>query len=95
MLFRSPPKLTFNKTMGRFEIYIYWLFGNLLSYMLVYLTRPKKILRTIKSLFTDSSTSVVEQRLKDMLRKSKLFDQYIKPLIKYIFFKKKKQTKNL
>jgi radical SAM superfamily enzyme YgiQ (UPF0313 family) len=86
----SPPKLTFNKSMGRFEIYFYWLFGNLLSYSLVYLTRPKKIFRTIKSLFTDSSSSVVEQRLKDMLRKSKLFDQYFKPIIKYIFFKKKK-----
>ncbi|MDC0563142.1 B12-binding domain-containing radical SAM protein [Candidatus Pelagibacter ubique] len=86
----SPPKLTFNRTMGRHEIYIYWLIGNLLSYMLVYLTRPKKIFRTIKSLFTDSSSSVIEQRLKDMLRKSNLFNLYLKPFVKFIFFKKKK-----
>ncbi len=83
----SPPKLVFNKHMSKYEIYIYWLIGNLLSYSLVYIVRPKKILRTIKSLFTNSSSSVIEQRLKDKLRKSKIFNSSIKPFIQRIFFR--------
>ena len=65
----SPPGATYNKYMGRYEIYFYWVLGLFLSYSLVYLTRPKRIIRTFKSFFTDESSSVIEQRLKDLIRK--------------------------
>ena len=84
----SPPKLVFNKYMSKYEIYIYWLLGNLLSYSVAYVVRPKRIFRTIKSLFTGASSSVMEQRLKDILRKSKIFNRSIKPFIQRIFFVK-------
>lgn len=85
-----PPSQTFNIYMSRYELYAYKIVGLLLSYSISYLTRPKRILRTIKSLFTDRSSSVAEQRLKDNLRRSKLFTNYLKPLITKVFFNKKK-----
>ena len=62
--------------------------GMILSYSLSYIIRPHRILRTIKSLFTDRSSTVVEQRFKDYLRKSPFFNAKIKPLVTKIFFKK-------
>ena len=59
-----------------------------LSYFISYLSRPKRIFRTIKSLFIDSSSTVVEQRIKDYLRKSKLFSNFVKPFVLKIFLKK-------
>ena len=60
-----------------------------LSYFISYLTRPKRIFRTIKSLFIDSSSTIVEQRIKDYLRKSKLFSNFVKPFVLKIFQKKR------
>ena len=85
-----PPAKTFNIYMTRYELYIYKITGLLLSYSISYLTRPKRIFRTIKSLFTDRSSSVAEQRIKDNLRRSSLFTNYLKPVITKIFFNKKK-----
>ena len=66
---------------NRYELYIYRMIGMTLSYLISYVFRPSRILRTIKSIFTDSSSSVVEQRFKDKLRKSVKFNNYIKPFV--------------
>ena len=60
----------------------------ILAYSISYLFRPKRILRTIKSIFRDDSSTVVEQRFKDYLRKSNLFTRYIKPFVLKIFARK-------
>ena len=49
--------------------------------------RPKRIFRTIKSIFRDGSATVVEQRFKDYLRKSNLFIKHIKPFVLKVFFR--------
>ena len=67
--------------MGRYELYFYRITGLITSYVISYLTRPKRIFRTIKSIFSDKSSTVIEQRLKDNLRKSKIFIKYIKPFV--------------
>ncbi len=67
--------------------------GLILSYSISYITRPKRILRTVKNLFTDRSSSVAEQRLKDNLRRSNLFSKYLKPFVVKIFLKKKGDLK--
>ena len=77
--------------MTRYELYIYKITGLLLSYSISYLTRPKKeYLGLLKAFFTDRSSSVAEQRIKDNLRRSSLFTNYLKPVITKIFFNKKK-----
>jgi radical SAM superfamily enzyme YgiQ (UPF0313 family) len=80
-----PTNVSYNKYIGRYELYVYRMVGMILSYTLSYILRPKRILRTIKSFFSDSSKSVAEQRLKDLLRKSLFFQKHIKPLVnKYL-----------
>ena len=83
----TPTNISYNKYMGRYELYFYRITGLLLSYTISYLTRPKRIFRTIKSFFTDTSSTVFEQRLKDNLRKSYIFNQYIKPFVLKRLFK--------
>ena len=83
----SPPDVSYNEYMGRYELYFYRITGLCLSYIVSYLTRPKRIFRTIKSFFTDKSSSVFEQRFKDNLRKSHTFNRYIKPFVLKRFFK--------
>ena len=83
----TPPDVSYNEYMGRYELYFYRITGLLLSYTISYLTRPKRIFRTIKSFFTDKSSSVIEQRFKDNLRKSHIFNQYVKPFVLKKFFK--------
>ena len=84
----GPKIISYNKYVGRYELYIYRTLGMFLSYVISYITRPKRIFRTIKSLFIDSSSTVVEQRIKDYLRKSKLFSNFVKPFVLKIFLKK-------
>ena len=84
-----PPAQTFNVYMSRYELYLYKMIGLILSYSISYITRPKRILRTVKSLFTDRSSSVAEQRLKDNLRRSNFFTKHLKPFVTKIFLKKK------
>lgn len=86
-----PPTQTFNQYMNRYELYIYKMIGLVLSYSISYITRPKRIIRTIRSLFTDRSSSVAEQRFKDNLRRSALFTNYIKPFVTKVFFKEQKK----
>ena len=74
--------------MGRYELYFYRMAGMILAYSISYLFRPKRILRTIKSIFRDDSSTVVEQRFKDYLRKSNLFTKYIKPFVLKVFARK-------
>ena len=71
-----------------YELYLYKMIGLFLSYSISYITRPKRIIRTIKSVFTDKSSSVAEQRFKDNLRRSVLFTKYIKPFVTKVFFRK-------
>ena len=73
----SPTNTSYNEYMGRFELYFYRMIGMMLAYSISYLFRPKRILRTIKSFFSDSSKSVAEQRLKDLLRRSPFFQKNI------------------
>ena len=84
----TPTNISYNKYMGRYELYFYRMIGMILSYSLSYIIRPKRIFRTIKSIFTDSSATVVEQRFKDYLRKSNFFIKYVKPFVVRLFFKK-------
>tara|TARA_Y100000590_G_scaffold289840_1_gene326242 strand:- start:2603 stop:4162 length:1560 start_codon:yes stop_codon:yes gene_type:complete len=83
----TPPDISYNKFIGRYELYFYRISGLVLSYMISYITRPKRIFRTIKSIFSDKSATVIEQRLKDNLRKSKIFTKYIKPFVQNKIFK--------
>ena len=83
-----PTNVSFNKYIGRYELYVYRTIGLILAYILSYILRPKRILRTIKSFFTDSSKSVAEQRLKDLLRRSPFFQKYIKPNVNKLFLRK-------
>ncbi len=83
-----PTNVSFNKYIGRYELYIYRTTGLILAYILSYILRPKRILRTIKSFFSDSSRSVAEQRLKDLLRRSPFFQKHIKPYVNKLFLRK-------
>jgi radical SAM superfamily enzyme YgiQ (UPF0313 family) len=83
----TPPDISYNEFMGRHELYFYRIIGLIFSYAISYITRPKRIFRTLKSIFTDRSSSVFEQRIKDNLRKSKIFINYIKPFILKKIFK--------
>ena len=83
----GPKIISYNKYVGRYELYIYRTLGIFLSYFISYITRPKRVFRTIKSIFIDSSSTIVEQRIKDYLRKSKLFSNFIKPFVLKIFQK--------
>ena len=59
--------ISYNESIGRYELYVYRMSGMIISYALSYILRPGRIIRTIKSLFSASSSTVVEQRLKDLL----------------------------
>jgi len=87
-----PTNISYNKSIGRYELYIYRMLGMIISYSLSYILRPKRILRTIKSLFSDGSSTVVEQRLKDLLRKSLFFQRFIKPFVNKHLVKKNKTS---
>ena len=76
----NPTNVSYNKSIGRYELYVYRMLGMIISYSLSYLLRPSRILRTIKSFFSDNSTTVAEQKLKDLLRGSIVFQKTIKCL---------------
>ena len=83
----APTNVSYNEYIGRYELYFYRMIGMILAYSISYLIRPKRIFRTIKSIFKDNSATVVEQRFKDFLRKSDLFTKRIKPFVLKVFFK--------
>ena len=87
----SPTYVSYNEYMGKWELYIYRIIGMSLTYAISYLIKPSRILRTIKSFFRDDSATVAEQRLKDHLRKSAVFTNYIKPFVLKIFTSKEKK----
>ena len=64
-----PPKISFCEHVGRRELYAYRLVGIMANIFFAYITRPARIIRTIRSLFSSRSDTVLEQRLKDQLRK--------------------------
>ena len=84
----KPSNASYNEYMGSYELYFYRMVGMMLAYSFSYLIRPNRILRTIKSIFKDDSSTVVEQRFKDRLRKSNLFNKHIKPFVLKVFFEK-------
>ena len=84
----TPTNISYNEYMGKYELYFYRMIGMMLSYSISYIIRPKRIFRTVKSIFTDSSSTIVEQRFKDFLRKSNFFVKYIKPFVVKNFFRK-------
>ena len=88
----SPSYVSYNEYMGKWELYIYRIVGMSLTYAISYLIKPSRILRTVKSFFRDDSATVAEQRLKDHLRKSAFFTNYIKPIALKIFSSKKKEA---
>lgn len=65
----TPPDDSYCESAGRLELYAYRLFALIASYGLSYLLHPGRIVRTVKSLSSDRSTTVLEQRLKDQYRK--------------------------
>ena len=85
-----PTNVSYNKSIGRHELYIYRMLGMIISYSLSYILRPGRIIRTIKSFFSDNSTTVAEQKLKDLLRGSPVFQKTIKPFVNKYFPQRKK-----
>lgn len=70
-LLRPPPR-TFCQSVGRLELFTYRVLGMSIAYLLSYVLRPKRILRTIRNvLFSNRSSTVLEQRVKDRLRRLK------------------------
>ena len=68
----SLPDEIFCERVGNRELLFYKILGFFLFYVVSYLSRPLRILRTIKNvLFTDKSSTVFEQRIKDKLRRIK------------------------
>ncbi|MGN7612299.1 B12-binding domain-containing radical SAM protein, partial [Magnetococcales bacterium HHB-1] len=64
--------LTFNEHVAPWELGLYRLIYTLLAYGLGYLLHPSRIVRTIRNLFShDSAATVLEHRLKDLLRRKK------------------------
>jgi anaerobic magnesium-protoporphyrin IX monomethyl ester cyclase len=84
----SLPAESFNKIMSKYELFIYRTVFMSLTYILSYIIRPKRILMTIKNLFRDKSTTNLEQRIKDKLRRSEIFNKHIKPFVNKRLFKK-------
>lgn len=70
----SPPEGSYCEHVGRWELHLYRVFiGLFLTYFISYFFHPKRIFRTFKNIFSaDRSTTVLEQRLKDKIRKMKL-----------------------
>ena len=87
-----PTNISYNESIGRYELYVYRMSGMIISYALSYILRPGRIIRTIKSLFSASSSTVVEQRLKDLLRKSLFFQKYVKPFVNRYLPQKNKSS---
>lgn len=65
--FRS---MSFNSSVGPLELVIYRLAFMLINYAIAYLFYPKRILRTLRNLFTNQSSTVLEHRIKDALKRS-------------------------
>ena len=68
----SIPDDSYCEHVGRRELHFYRVAGFFIFLLLSYALRPLRILRTLKNLFfTDKSSTVFEQRLKDKLRRFK------------------------
>ena len=68
-LLRPPPRSMSNHV-GRFELFTYRIVGMALNYGISYMIRPKRIFTGIYDVFySDRSRTVLEQRLKDKLRR--------------------------
>ncbi|OGR50725.1 MAG: hypothetical protein A3I11_02125 [Elusimicrobia bacterium RIFCSPLOWO2_02_FULL_39_32] len=68
----SMPDDSFCENVGKRELHFYRILGFFSFYFLSYVLFPKRILRTILNLFfTNKSSTVFEQRLKDKLRRFK------------------------
>jgi len=66
----APPPRSICKNIGRFELFAYHVLGMALSYFLSYTLRPKRIVRAFRNMMSsDRSSTVLEQRIKDRLRK--------------------------
>jgi DNA-binding transcriptional ArsR family regulator len=66
----SPTTASVCDAVGRYELYCYRILGTLLFVALSYLLRPARIWRTIHNIgFTDRSSTVIEQRIRDRLRR--------------------------
>jgi radical SAM superfamily enzyme YgiQ (UPF0313 family) len=66
----SPATASVCDAVGRHELYCYRVLGTLLFLALAYGRRPARIWRTIHNIaFTDRSSTVIEQRLRDRLRR--------------------------
>ncbi|MDC0947147.1 cobalamin-dependent protein [Nitrospinaceae bacterium] len=66
----SPPDFCFSEHISKTELYIYRLAATIWMILLSYVVRPQRIARTIKNIFfTSKSATVLEQRLKDKIRK--------------------------
>lgn len=63
---------TVNKSLSPRELAIYRVIFMMLNYIIGYLTRPKRIIRTLKSIFTNQGTAtVLEHRLRDVILRKK------------------------
>jgi len=68
----SPSTASVCDAVGRYELFCYRVLGTLLFLALSYLLRPVRIWRTIHNIgFTDRSSTVVEQRIRDRLRRKR------------------------
>jgi radical SAM superfamily enzyme YgiQ (UPF0313 family) len=70
----SPTTSSVCTAVGRYELFCYRVLGTLLFLALSYSLRPARIWRTIHNLgFTDRSATVIEQRMRDRLRRARAF----------------------
>ena len=68
----TPPPRSVCQSVGRFELFVYRVLGMSLAYFLSYTLRPRRIVRGVRNvLFSGRSSTVMEQRIKDRLRRWK------------------------
>jgi anaerobic magnesium-protoporphyrin IX monomethyl ester cyclase len=67
------PRASYNEYMSRYELYVYRIFSLIGTYAISYLFHPRKIVRLVRTLRTDTSNTVFEARMKTMMKKFSSF----------------------
>jgi len=67
----TPPDFCFSEHVSKTELYLFRLAATIWMIILSYMVRPQRVIRTIGNLFfTSKSATVLEQRLKDKIRRT-------------------------
>ena len=65
----KPPDKAYSGSAGKYEVYFYRILSMVVTYSFSYIFHPKRIIRTIRSLRSDLSSTVFEQRLKSLAQR--------------------------